>query len=72
MGEGGLKKLFHAVVVVGAALTGAGCGDDEGGSKLDASAIADASVSSDARVADAAPGSDAQPDARADGMVIIL
>ncbi|MCC6999192.1 MAG: hypothetical protein IT370_31565 [Deltaproteobacteria bacterium] len=69
MGADGMKKLFHAVVVVGAALTAAGCGDDEAGGHKDAAVVvADASVSPDAAtVSDAG-----QPDARGDGMVIIL
>jgi len=59
------KQLFHAIVIVGAALT-AGCGDDESKPSTDAG-MADAS-----RVIDAALPIDSGADARVDAMVIII
>ncbi len=60
------KKLFHAIVVVGATLAG-GCGDDT---------TTDAGTDAGARIADAAMDAAAEPeDAGAedeDAMVLIL
>lgn len=57
------KQLFHAIVIVGAALT-ASCGDDEG-------TTVDAAVA-DAQVIDTAVPRDTGADVRQDAIVIIL
>jgi hypothetical protein len=60
------KQLFHAIVIVGAALTASGCGDDTGSSTVDGAVVADA------RVVDAAVPRDTGADVRQDAIVIIL
>ncbi|MFK7987558.1 MAG: hypothetical protein AB8I08_16180 [Sandaracinaceae bacterium] len=65
------KKLFHAVVVVGATLVG-GCGDDR---TTDAGAVVDAGTDAAVAIADAAMDAATEPDdagMEEDAMVLIL